>query len=228
MNDVQQLEQAKACYDEKDYSECLKYLQLSISGGNIEAKRYYSRLLDTDNVFREIVEKQNNLSILRESCAARKTEPTASTDQSACEPQNADALLNLGNQYYIGDGVRQDYSEAVKWYHLAAEQGQANAQYNLGVCFFTGTGISKNITEAVKWFRKAAVQGDAEAQYWLGKCYLDGNGVDKEYMTAVKWFRKAAKQGYSDAQQWLDSQTWLNNKHSYEKDVYVPFDLADD
>ena len=31
-----------------------------------------------------------------------------------------------------------------------------------------------------------------------------------------------------DAQRWLDTQTWLNNKHSYEKDLYVPFDLTDD
>ena len=29
----------------------------------------------------------------------------------------------------------QDYSEAVKWYRLAADQGNATAQYNLGVMY---------------------------------------------------------------------------------------------
>ncbi len=37
--------------------------------------------------------------------------------------------------YDNGQGVPQDYAEAVKWYRLAAEQGYAYAQYNLGVMY---------------------------------------------------------------------------------------------
>ena len=33
----------------------------------------------------------------------------------------------VGTMYYEGIGVPQDYSEAVKWYRLAAEQGNALA-----------------------------------------------------------------------------------------------------
>ena len=40
MDSKQQFECAKAYYDKKDYFECLRYLRLSISGGNIDAKRY--------------------------------------------------------------------------------------------------------------------------------------------------------------------------------------------
>ena len=35
--------------------------------------------------------------------------------------------------YAKGDGVPQDYKEAVKWFRLSAEQGNAKAQSNLGV-----------------------------------------------------------------------------------------------
>ena len=35
--------------------------------------------------------------------------------------------------YYNGEGVPQDYQEAVSWFRLAAEQGDASAQFNLGV-----------------------------------------------------------------------------------------------
>ena len=35
--------------------------------------------------------------------------------------------------YYSGNGVPQDYQEAVRWYHLAAEQGSADAQFGLGI-----------------------------------------------------------------------------------------------
>ena len=35
--------------------------------------------------------------------------------------------------YADGEGVPLDDAEAVRWYHLAAEQGHATAQHNLGV-----------------------------------------------------------------------------------------------
>jgi TPR repeat protein len=42
------------------------------------------------------------------------------------------AQYNLGVMYDNGRGVAQDYTEAVKWYRLAAAQGHAShAQYNL-------------------------------------------------------------------------------------------------
>lgn len=39
----------------------------------------------------------------------------------------ASAQHNLGNIYSNGLGVSQDYSEAVKWYRLAAEQNETRA-----------------------------------------------------------------------------------------------------
>jgi uncharacterized protein len=33
--------------------------------------------------------------------------------------------------YYGGEGVPQDYAEAIKWWKLAAKQGHEEAQYNL-------------------------------------------------------------------------------------------------
>jgi uncharacterized protein len=40
---------------------------------------------------------------------------------------------NIGVMYAHGEGVPQDYAEAVKWFRRAAEQGDAHAQYNLAV-----------------------------------------------------------------------------------------------
>ena len=61
--------------------------------------------------------------------------------------------------YDKGQGVPQDYAEAVKWYRLAAEQGDADAQYNLGVMYDNGQGVPQDYAEAVKWYRLAAEQG---------------------------------------------------------------------
>ncbi|MEG2728313.1 MAG: tetratricopeptide repeat protein, partial [Mucinivorans sp.] len=60
--------------------------------------------------------------------------------------------------YDIGQGVTQDYTEAAKWYRLAAEQGYAKAQYNLGLCYNKGHGVTQDYTEAVKWTKLAAKQ----------------------------------------------------------------------
>ena len=37
--------------------------------------------------------------------------------------------------YDEGQGVPQDYAEAVKWYRMAADQGNADAQSNLGFMY---------------------------------------------------------------------------------------------
>jgi hypothetical protein len=74
----------------------------------------------------------------------------------------------LGLIYSKGQGVPQDYKEAVKWYRLSAEQGVAQAQYKLGWMYSNGLGVPQDYKEAVKWYRLSAEQGVAQAQYNLG------------------------------------------------------------
>ena len=71
--------------------------------------------------------------------------------------------------YFQGDGVPQDYAEAVKWYRKAAEQGDDVAQFKLGEMYKEEKGVPKDMTEATKWIRKAAEQGHEYAKEWLEK-----------------------------------------------------------
>ena len=114
------------------------------------------------------------------------------------EQGDSEAQNELGNCYLGGNGVAQDYAEAVKWYRRAAEQLHAFAEYNLGWCYFNGKGISQNYIEAVRWFRGAAEQGHLAAQCMLGWCYKNGIGVSQDYVEAVKWYRMAAYIGYAE------------------------------
>ena len=116
------------------------------------------------------------------------------------EQGEVDAQNNLGTMYANGEGVPQDYKEAMKWYRLAAEQGDAFAQYALGDMYANGQGVSQDEGEAVKWYRMAAEQGDAFAQCALGVMYADGRGVSQDEGEAMKWFRMAAEQGDAFAQ----------------------------
>ena len=76
------------------------------------------------------------------------------------EQGNVKAQYNLGLMYDMGEGVLQDYKEAVRWYQLAAEQGYSSAQHNLGLLYFNGQGISQDHQEAVKWITLSADQGE--------------------------------------------------------------------
>jgi len=69
------------------------------------------------------------------------------------------AQFNLGWMYYNGNGVIQDYTEAMKWYKLAAAQGDADAQYNLGVGYDNGEGVRQDKRQAKEWFGKACDNG---------------------------------------------------------------------
>jgi TPR repeat protein len=50
----------------------------------------------------------------------------------------------------------QDYTEAVRWYRLAAEQGHAQAQNNLGDLYRNGLGVPQDDMTAHMWFNLAA------------------------------------------------------------------------
>ena len=66
--------------------------------------------------------------------------------------------------YSRGEGVPQDYAEAVRWYRLAAEQGDAEAQFNLGVMYTDGKGVPQDYVLAHMWFNLSAAQGDEMAR----------------------------------------------------------------
>jgi hypothetical protein len=61
--------------------------------------------------------------------------------------------------YDTGEGVAQDYVEAIKWYRKAADKGFEPACFNLGLKYDNGQGVAQDFTEAVRWYRKAAYQG---------------------------------------------------------------------
>ena len=131
------------------------------------------------------------------------------TTKIKAEKGDAKAQFCLGAMYFCGDGVQQDYMEAVKWWRKAAEKGDAKAQSCVGNMYSGGLGVPEDDVEAVKWRRKAAEQGHAKAQTNLGEMYYEGSkGVPKDYVEAAKWYRKAAAQGDADAQYSLGWMYW--------------------
>jgi TPR repeat protein len=105
-----------------------------------------------------------------------------------------------GRCLYLGEGVKRNPVEAVKWLLKASENGHDRAQCLLGFVISRGEGTERNFAEAVKWYRQSAEKGNADAQYHLALAYHDGVGVERNMEVAIKWLRLSATQGNTKAQ----------------------------
>ncbi len=76
---------------------------------------------------------------------------------------NADAQYQLGILYLTGKGTLQDFSEASKWFILAAEQNHPLAQYELGLLYQIGQGVEMDNEKSYMWFNLAAAAGIEQA-----------------------------------------------------------------
>lgn len=75
------------------------------------------------------------------------------------------AQFALGARYATGEEVKQDYTEAVRWFTQAAEQGHILAQATLGAYYWAGRGVSQDLTKAYFWSVLARAGGDQASKY---------------------------------------------------------------
>jgi TPR repeat protein len=88
---------------------------------------------------------------------AYKKAPFAKSLRKRAGQGDAESQSRLGYMYYQGQGVPQDYAEALKWYRLAAAQGYARAQYRLGYMYANGEGVPQDPVQAHKWLTLATI-----------------------------------------------------------------------
>lgn len=108
-------------------------------------------------------------------------------------------LLENGENYYFGRGVKKDTKKAYKYFLDAAKYKDEYAETYLGLFYDKGIAVQKNYEIAYQWYYKAAIKGNAFAQYSLGILYSEGNGVIKDYNKAFIWFQKSAENDYVGA-----------------------------
>ena len=118
----------------------------------------------------------------------------------AAEKGYAPSMVSLGDAYYEGRGVKQDYKMALDWFHKAAALDDGSGYYRIGKAYFEGKGVKQDYSEARKWYLKAFDHKYYYSGYCLGEFYANGWGVEKDMAEAVKWYRKAAEKWYLEAQ----------------------------
>lgn len=89
--------------------------------------------------------------------------------RKAAEKGDAFSQARLGEKYFNGDGVPQDYAVATTWFLKAADRGDVWSYRQLGYMYDEGKGVPQDYSEAAKWYRKAAEQGNTDAQRRLSE-----------------------------------------------------------
>ncbi len=78
---------------------------------------------------------------------------------------DASAQFAVGRHFATGDGVAQDYTEAARWFALAADQGHVLAQETLGAYYWAGRGVPQDLVKAYFWSVLAQAAGDESSKY---------------------------------------------------------------
>ena len=116
--------------------------------------------------------------------------------QKAADAGSLDAMCDLSDCYYDGEGVDKNVALAVKWMSKAADMGSSKAQLQMGGVYYKGAdGIDQNYVLAEKYLLQAAKHDIPDAQAMLADLYF----TMEEYEKSLVWARKAAQLGHSYA-----------------------------
>lgn len=105
-----------------------------------------------------------------------------------------DRELELGNQYYYGEGVELNLKLAAE--HYAASEC-AEAKCYLGYMYREGIGVEQDLAKAFELFTAAAPEFPM-AEYNLGLMYEKGLFVEKSPEKALEYFALAKEHGYTE------------------------------
>ncbi|MCI8730869.1 MAG: sel1 repeat family protein [Lachnospiraceae bacterium] len=161
-----------------------------IQAGRLDA----SVSLSMDEIYDAFLDSKINV---KNGLVSVRRESPINEDVTTSDIRDYAEITELGRASYVNE---EDYSQAVKYFSIAAEGGYAEAQYWLGHCYYYGDGVAENKTEGFKWYMKGAQQDFAPAQCSVGCSYMNGEGIAPNTQEAFKWFMKAAEQGGPEAQ----------------------------
>lgn len=107
--------------------------------------------------------------------------------EDAINNNNYKAMYLLGDKYYSGYKIEQDYDLAMFYFRMAARFNYGRAEFNIGKMYEEGLGIIKSYEKAIEWYKLASTHGEVKALASMADVYLDKN----EFNKAFKLYNKA-------------------------------------
>lgn len=142
---------------------------------------------------------------LRGLGVAKNTQNAFSWFCKGAELNSRTAIYMMGECYYYGIGVEQDFEKAVESYELAMSYQKNYTERSvkcilaLAQCLEMGIGAEKDHVRALALYKMASEYDDAEAMYKTGIAILRGIGMRAEYGASRLFILRAARKGYVPA-----------------------------
>ncbi|MBQ9948147.1 MAG: SEL1-like repeat protein [Oscillospiraceae bacterium] len=129
----------------------------------------------------------------------------------AAEQGHFEALIMLGNCFYYGDGVAQNFDKAFYWLDKVVSDDlyyiETDGCFLLGECYYWGRGVKRDYSKAFECYKKVVYDCIMDlslykrvAKYYLGFMYMHGQGTEKDDIKAVQMFIESAEGGQKYAQ----------------------------
>jgi hypothetical protein len=129
---------------------------------------------------------------------------------------DANAALILAEALYNGKIMPWNFSEAARYYRIAAEKGSTMAQTSLGYMYDKGLGVEQDQVAALTWYRKAADHGYPPALINVGIMYESGIGTETDMDEAVYWYRRAAEMGEPEAIEIMSGMVAIHETEDFD------------
>ncbi|MBQ8920676.1 MAG: sel1 repeat family protein [Oscillospiraceae bacterium] len=100
--------------------------------------------------------------------------PLKELEEHAEEQNDRGSLQELGERYYFGLGVPQDYKRAYGYLLRAAEQDVQDAQFLIAECYRCGHHVKQDFEQYFQWLDTAAKNGSWMAMLNLCAAYREG------------------------------------------------------
>lgn len=214
---------------EKDYEKAFKYITnaLEYDSDDKDAKYYLAKMLYSGQgteknikkaieLFEELYQKFEDRDALMMLADAYYYSPEQNYEKAYkyCSKilEEADKYIKskddeywtkrtLGQLYYFGQYVEQDFKKALDYYMDIVEMDNSGMiSYHIGWMNYEGQGTPKNLENSFVYFKQSAENGFSFGQFMLAQAYLCGEGTACDDNKAVYWFEQASLNGYSKAQ----------------------------
>jgi TPR repeat protein len=160
---------------------------------------------------------QRNLAIALENQGSPDKNKIISLYEKAANNNDAYAINNLAVCYLLGDGVKQNLKQAVKYFEKAVKANDDYAMVNLADCYSVGNGVVQNNKKAFDLYKKAADKGNIYGLRSAADCYLIGTGTKQDIRMAMDLYKKASDLGDEKATQKYEELSEKLNPQKYNE-----------
>ncbi len=119
--------------------------------------------------------------------------------KSLAETGDIYAQSELAYLYYIGTGVEQNSTLALKWWTQAADAGDWHSAHLMSIFYTLGKNVEQDFNKAIEYLKHGAERGCIKLEYKLAEAYYQDEYGQCDYVEAMKWFKKAYEGGLGDA-----------------------------